>query len=274
MPGQQHSPLVSIAVVGMGPRGISLLERIGSELRARPRGPLTLHLIDDSQLGAGRIWETEQTRTLCMNTLAGAVTLFTEPGATVTAPIFEGPIQYEWIRLLLGHREDIAEAKLATFDAYPPDPEIAEAFAEELAITRPESNPSRALYGAYLRWCYDIARQRLPEDVTVIEHHARATAVIAEENRDLIRLSDGETIAADTTVLATGWVQPGPNTEEAKLTAAVEKHPELTWIRPGNPVEQDVAAIPESGNVLVRGLGMGFFDVMALLTIDRGGSEP
>lgn len=272
MPGQQHSPLVSIAVVGMGPRGISLLERIGSELRARPRGPLTLHLIDDSQLGAGRIWETEQTRTLCMNTLAGAVTLFTEPGATVTAPIFEGPIQYEWIRLLLGHREDIAEAKLATFDAYPPDPEIAEAFAEELALTRPESNPSRALYGAYLRWCYDIARQRLPEDVTVIEHHARATAVIAEENRDLIRLSDGETIAADTTVLATGWVQPGPNTEEAKLTAAVEKHPELTWIRPGNPVEQDVAAIPESGNVLVRGLGMGFFDVMALLTIDRGGS--
>src|SRR5699024_2925743 len=45
----------------------------------------------------------------------------------------------------------------------------------------------------------------------------------------------------------------------------------LTWIRPNNPIEQDLSAVPAGADVLVRGLGMGFFDVMALLTIDRGG---
>ena len=73
-----------IAIVGAGPRGISITERIAAFLNDRGATPLTLHIIDDAQLGAGRIWDTEQTRTLCMNTLAGAVTLFTEPGATVT----------------------------------------------------------------------------------------------------------------------------------------------------------------------------------------------
>lgn len=271
MSGQKHVPPVSIAVVGIGPRGISVIERIGAELGARPRGAFTLHLIDEAQLGAGRIWETGQTRTLCMNTLAGAVTLFTEPGATVSAPVLQGPIQYEWIRLLLGEREGIEPAKLATFDAFPPDPAIAEDFAAELAQTRPESNPSRALYGAYLRWCYEVALGQLPANVTVVEHQARATSITAAGEQDLLELSDGTRLRADATVLATGWVRPGPTTEEAELTAAAAKHPQLTWVRPGNPVEQDLSAIPAEDEVLVRGLGMGFFDVMALLTIDRGG---
>ena len=74
----------SIAIIGAGPRGISITERIAAYLKERGGGSVTLHIIDDAQLGAGRVWETAQTRTLCMNTLAGAVTLFTEPGATVT----------------------------------------------------------------------------------------------------------------------------------------------------------------------------------------------
>ena len=78
----------SIAIVGAGPRGISITERIAAYLGDRSEA-LTLHIIDDAQTGAGRIWETDQTRTLCMNTLAGAVTLFTEPGATVSAPVLE-----------------------------------------------------------------------------------------------------------------------------------------------------------------------------------------
>ena len=76
----------SIAIVGAGPRGISLVERLAAHLRTTPlHSPLRLHIIDDAPLGAGRIWDTEQTRTLCMNTLAGAVTLFTEPSSTTTA---------------------------------------------------------------------------------------------------------------------------------------------------------------------------------------------
>lgn len=270
------TPSPAIAIVGMGPRGVSVVERLGTALRELPeteRPELTLHLIDDAQHGAGRIWDTEQTRTLCMNTLSGAVTLFTEPGSTVSAPVFEGPILHEWIRLLRGDRDGIDPVKTALFDQFPPDPGVAASFAEEIAATVPQSNPSRALYGAYLRWVFDVALRRLPATVTVVPHHARATAVTetADGEHDRITLSDGTELTADTTVLAHGWQVPGPTDAEVGFARAVDKHPDLTWIRPDNPLDQPIERIPESGKVLVRGLGMGFFDVMALLTFDRGG---
>ncbi|AGF73254.1 FAD/NAD(P)-binding protein [Corynebacterium halotolerans] len=266
----------AIAIVGMGPRGTSVVERLGTALRELPadeRPGLTLHLIDDAQHGAGRIWDTGQTRTLCMNTLSGAVTLFTEPRSTVAAPVFEGPILHEWIRLLRGDPAGIDPGKVAVFDEFPPGAGVAESFAAEIAVTVPESHPSRALYGAYLRWVLDVALHRLPDNVTVVDHHARATAVAADDDRDrdLITLSDGAVVPADATVLAHGWQVPGPTHAEAGFAHAEAQHAGLRWIRPGNPVDQPVEQVPESGTVLVRGLGMGFFDAMALLTVDRGG---
>ncbi|MCS5480337.1 FAD/NAD(P)-binding protein [Corynebacterium sp. YIM 101645] len=256
-------PSPAIAIVGLGPRGISVVERLAALIE--PGTELTLHLIDEAQHGAGRVWDTTQTRTLCMNTLSAAVTLFTEPGSSVKAPVVEGPILHDWIRHLRG--EEINPAAAALLAQHPPAPEVAEAFAEEIAVTRPESNPSRALYGAYLRWVLDVALARLPESVQVIAHHSRAVELQETDGaRDRITLADGTTVTADATVLALGWHQPGPTHEENLLAESG-----LTWIRPGNPLEQPVEQIPAEGTVLVRGLGMGFFDVMALLTFDRGG---
>lgn len=263
-----------VAIVGIGPRGISVIERIASALNSAPhpgRG-LTLHLIENSEMGAGNIWRTDQTRTLCMNTLAAAVTLFTEPGATVTAPVVEGPIQYDWIRLLRGDRDaDIPAAAAMLFEKFPPDQAVAGDFAEEIAQTVPQSNPSRALYGAYLRWVFGVALALLPEWVEVERHNARAVGIREDGSQDIITLDDATMVTADATILAVGWQAPAPNAEEQALAGAIERHPELVWVKPGNPVEQNTDLIPENEKVLVRGLGMGFFDIMALTTIDRGG---
>lgn len=102
---------VSVAVVGAGPRGVSVLERLAAHLESAgsagsagttgPAGPgtrLVVHLIDPAEPGAGEVWRTDQPDILCMNTLADAVTLFTEPGASVTAPVHEGPTLYAWAR--------------------------------------------------------------------------------------------------------------------------------------------------------------------------------
>ncbi|WP_312715121.1 FAD/NAD(P)-binding protein [Corynebacterium flavescens] len=254
----------SIALVGMGPRGISLVERLGAHLLDRPPAPIELHLIDDSDIGAGRIWDTSQTKTLCMNTLAGAVTLFTEPTSTTTAPVVEGPTLYEWIQLLRGESAGIAPAKKRLFDSHPAS--VAPAFAAELATTRPESNPSRALYGAYLHWVYEVALAQLPDSVTVLEHHSRVISVAQAGDHDVLTLSDGSHVSATATALAYGWQVPALTDSEAHLAESG-----LHWVRPDNPVEQPLSEVPAGIPVLVRGLGMGFFDAMALLTIGRGG---
>ncbi|MDN8626719.1 FAD/NAD(P)-binding protein [Corynebacterium ureicelerivorans] len=248
----------SIAIIGAGPRGISITERIAAYLKERSGGSVTLHIIDDAQLGAGRVWETEQTRTLCMNTLAGAVTLFTEPGATVGAPVFEGPTMYEWVQALRGERSH------PLIDAY--GATLPDQFTEELRATRPESNPSRALYGEYLRWVWKVALAQLPAGVEVVEHQSRAVSFAAEGVQDAITLADGSVVHADATVIASGWVLPAPTPAQQAFA-----YSGLTYIPPGNPVEQDVSRLGAGERVLVRGMGMGFFDLMALTTINRGG---
>lgn len=260
----------SIAIIGAGPRGISIIERIAA---LAPRTGLDLHLVEDSQLGAGRIWDTAQTQTLCMNTLAGAVTLFTEPGSSVGAPVRIGPTMFEWIRLLRGETledqgryrgKSIAALKTELVDEFPPalDP----SFDEEIASTRTESNPSRALYGEYLNWCYRIAAISLPKKVRLQQHHSRAVRIEEKENYDIVHLADGTRLEAGSTIMATGWQTPALTPAEEQIAAGGG-----TWIRPDNPLEQPVEKIPAGKPVLVRGLGMGFFDLMALTTINRGG---
>lgn len=263
-----------IAIVGGGPRGISVIERIGALLSSRPdRTPLEINVIDPCQIGAGTVWRTDQTRTVRMNTLAGAVTMFTEPGATVSAPVRPGPTLYEWVEMLRHNGTLVNPSHIATFEAHPVNEEVRWTFAEELVSTRIDSNPSRALYGAYLRWCYQVAQTGLPDFVKLVEHRERVVSIDDElDGTDRITLSDGTFITTHATVLATGWVQPGANDEEQELADAIKNSAaELMWIRPGNPIDQDLSSVPDGGDVLVRGLGMGFFDLTALLTIDRGG---
>src|SRR5699024_1465667 len=125
---------------------------------------IDLHIIDPEPPGAGAVWRTDQHRELCMNTLSHAVTLFTEPGGSIRGPLVEGPTLYEWSILTLhetfpsSHTQrivaEIPPAHVTTFAAFPPASRVAEEYREELEQTRPETHPSRALYGEYLTWCF------------------------------------------------------------------------------------------------------------------------
>ena len=310
----------SIALIGAGPRGASLIERIGANLDAGLAGVLEsdlaaggvpaeieLHVIDDAQSGAGRIWRTDQTRELCMNTLAHAVTLFTEPGSSVTGPVRPGPTLYEWCLLvrrdgavdpgsgaadpdpdpaLLSRLAEIPPAHIEAFDSYPVREGLAHDYRDELARTLPDSHPSRALYGEYLGWCYHRAVAGLPAGVRVVRHRARAVGIErtgidrtggaehaagAGDPREIVRLSNGERVAADAVILATGWMPRGETAAERGMAAQLAGRPELAWVRPASPVDQDLDGIAPGSHAIVRGMGMGFFDTMALLTIGRGG---
>ncbi|WP_406167475.1 FAD/NAD(P)-binding protein [Streptomyces canus] len=89
---------VSVALVGAGPRGTSVLERLcASAPELLPPGAhLTVHVIDPSPPGPGRVWRPTQSPDLLMNTVASQVTLFTDESVDCAGPIRPGPSLYEW----------------------------------------------------------------------------------------------------------------------------------------------------------------------------------
>ncbi|GAA2181321.1 FAD/NAD(P)-binding protein [Leucobacter tardus] len=278
------APRPAIALIGAGPRGASLIERIGANAPAD--ATFDLHVVDDAPDGAGAIWRTDQTRELCMNTLSDAVTLFTEPSSTVTGPVVEGPTLYEWSLLALHDAfpspasaavvAEIPEVRAHAFHAFPVRAGLAADYRTELETTRPESHPSRALYGEYLAWCYDRAVSHLPAGVHLVRHRTRAVGIErtnarSDRTRERIALADGRHVDVDTVILATGWMPRTETPIEAVFSRTIVDRPELTWVRPASPVDQDLSGVGAGEHVIIRGLGMGFFDTMSLLTIERGG---
>ena len=59
----------SLVVVGLGPRGVICIERLGALLPGSGAECCELHLVEEFEPGAGKVWATDQPRELCMNTL-------------------------------------------------------------------------------------------------------------------------------------------------------------------------------------------------------------
>jgi len=251
-----------IAIIGGGPRGVLLVERILANLD--DDSPVDITLIDDTEVGAGRVWRTDQTREMCMNTLAAAVTLFTDDSVDMDGSVVPGPNLHEWSRGALTGSIRVR-------------PGLVDDYRDELAAQRPESHPSRALFGEYVRWCFDRAAAGAPRTVRI---HERLGRVIRLDG-DTLRFADGSALDARAIAIAPGWLAPaGEPFFDADGDDAVHHDRQVAgslpasgpiWIRPGSPIEQDLDRVPVGTDAIVRGLGMGFFDAMALLTIGRGG---
>lgn len=241
MAGDLHA----IAVVGAGPRGTSVLERLCASAPELASGtPLTVHMVDPSPPGAGRVWRTAQPDELLMNTVASQVTLFTDASVECGGPVRTGPSLYEWV--------------------------TARGLAPGLG---PDDYPSRALYGRYLEWVFGEVVRDAPDTVTVRTHRARAVRL--EERADgeqVLTLDDGSRLTGlRAVVLAQGHLPAAADPTERRYAAHAERHG-LRYYPPANPADIDLSPIAPGEPVLLRGLGLNFFDHMALLTAGRGGT--
>ncbi|MFJ2443481.1 FAD/NAD(P)-binding protein [Streptomyces sp. NPDC087658] len=259
----RQSPPRSLAVVGVGPRGTSVLERVCASVPELASDiSLTVHLIDPAPPGAGQVWRTDQSAELLMNTVASQVTVFTDASVGCEGPIRPGPSLYEWA-------SDRPDERLG-----------------------PDDYPSRAAYGRYLEWAFRTTVEGAPENVTVVTHRARAirleddpgdpdstgeapadttTDTTARRPPQRLTLDDGTAISGlSAVVLAQGHLPVVSGQTEAALAAYATRH-RLRYLPPANPADVDLSAIGAGEPVLLRGLGLNFFDHMALLTAGRGG---
>ena len=103
----------AIAIVGAGPRGAGLLERVAaSVVELLPQAGATaldVHLIDPFPAGAGRIWRHDQSPLLAMNSMAADVTMFTDASVHCEGPIVPGPSLWDWA-------QDLRSGRLADAD--------------------------------------------------------------------------------------------------------------------------------------------------------------
>ncbi|GAB2750540.1 FAD/NAD(P)-binding protein [Streptomyces bullii] len=239
VPAENPAP-VSVALVGAGPRGTSVLERLcasAGELLP-PGARLTVHVVDPAPPGPGRVWRTAQSPELLMNTVACQVTLFTDDSVDCSGPIRPGPSLYEWAGGTLG----------------------------------PDEYPTRAHYGRYLEWVFAKVVREAPPAVRVETHRARAVRLDdAPDGRQSLTLDDGRVLTGlSAVVLAQGHLPAVADAVQRRLAAHAERHG-LRYVPPANPADVDLSAVAPGEPVLLRGLGLNFFDHTALLTTGRGG---
>lgn len=231
---------VSLALVGAGPRGTSVLERLcASAPELLPPGTrLTVHVIDPAPPGPGRVWRTAQSPELLMNTVASQVTLFTDDSVDCSGPVRPGPSLYDWAAGELG----------------------------------PDEYPTRAHYGRYLEWVFARVVRDAPAAVRVETYAARAVRLDdAPDGGQVLTLDDGRVLPGlSAVVLAQGHLPTAADAAQRRLTSYAERHG-LRHVAPANPADVDLTSVSPGEPVLLRGLGLNFFDHMALLTTGRGG---
>lgn len=264
--------ILRVAVVGGGPRGASAVERLLA-VRAQQAGPapdadaspggrpavraarLEITVYDPFSPGPGKVWRTGQPRLFLMNTQSFYPTLIpSEPG--LATPLAGGSFD-AW---RAAQREAI-EAGTCTLAA-----------EEQAELKGLESSdfPPRALYGRYLAQTWDAVLAAAPPGTTVRHVPAEVARVGRTPHGFAVTCANGRAQEADAVVLALGHVPAQPSPEQAALADAAA-HLGLHYLPPAAPADVDWDRLPAGETVLVRGMGLNFFDVMAALTEGRGG---
>lgn len=248
--------MIRICVVGAGPRGTVAVERISASAPLLAAGHrVQVHVVDPYPPGGGRVWRREQPHELLMNTVAGDITVFTDDSVTCDGPLVPGPTQYRWARM-------VADGEV---------PEADDRTRAEAATMRPWSYATRAFQGQYLGWAFRHIVRRSPETVTVTVHRTHALRLAdLPDGRQRVDLADGDHLLVDAVVLAQGHYAVRPTAAQAALADFAGRHG-LYYLPPASPAEADLSPVAAGQPVLLRGLGLNFYDYMALFSEGRGG---
>ncbi|MZD07207.1 hypothetical protein GTW43_19255 [Streptomyces sp. SID5785] len=235
-----------IAVVGTGPRGTSVLERLAARLAQEPGSgarPVEVYAIDSHEVGPGRVWRTGQPRWSLMNTVAGEVTIFSGQPDDGPARAGAGPSLFEWWRTA--------------------DPQAA----------APDVCAPRAVYGQYLAYALDRVERTLSDSGARLVRLRRSVRSLVPEPDGgyLLGLDDGDRIRADRVVLSTGHPLPRLGADQQRLAAVADRDGGPRYVRGDSAIDMPLGDLEPGSTVGIIGLGLSFYDVVAALTTGRGG---
>jgi uncharacterized NAD(P)/FAD-binding protein YdhS len=233
-----------IGIIGVGPRGLTLLERIVANERQRPSGQIEILLFDPNAPGAG-CHDPAQSDIHLVNTVAGQLTVFADASVIDAGPVVDGPSFHQW----LNQQNDIGAGDLLSG-----------------ARASPDGYYPRSLFGRYLQWAFRYVCALAPAHIKII---VESTAVIrAHRDDDAWILETGEAkIRVDYLFLTTGHTKPSHRAAEWPAS----REPATLVVDDPYPIQSKLAAVGPGMTVAVEGMGLTSFDVIAELTIGRGG---
>ncbi|ONF61884.1 FAD/NAD(P)-binding protein [Amycolatopsis keratiniphila] len=248
-----------ICIVGLGPRGLSVLERLCANASVLvPAGhELVVTVLDSHVHDGGLVWHRRQDPKLLMNTVAAQITMFLDDTVEAAGPVLRGPSLYDWAKSLS--------------DA-PSSDEIPDGVRREAALLGPDSYPSRAFYGSYLHWTLRRIIRTAPASVRIVLCAEKAVDLRDDgDGSQRVWLSGGTVLdGQDAVVLTQGHLDTLPTREETAMARFAKKHG-LRYLAPGNPAGAGLDGIGPGEPTVLSGMGLSFFDYLALLTEGRGG---
>ncbi len=242
---------IHVTIVGMGPRGLSILQRVSELTDELPAGAeMEIHLVDPGDSGQGT-HSSRQPSHLLTNTVANQLSMY---------PHGRGPSFTEWAHMA-GYRT-FAGAHLRTGDG------VGEVIGEHDYLPR-------NMLGEYLSWVFDRTVRSLPPHVRVVHHRDRAHDIeMVDSTRFAVRLRDGFEIHSDYVFLATGHCERTPTDEDRTFEKFVRdntpRNHNLAYCSNPYPVDK-IQRVSPGATVAVQGLGLTAHDVIAALTVGRGG---
>lgn len=228
----------SAAIIGLGSRGLSVLERI---VALAGQEPITIEVIDPAGTGSG-VHAVGQPDYLLLNTTCGQVSMFPDPLSVGADTAGQGPSLHEWA---------VSHGLRMAADGFTIGPAGRE--------LRPTDFLPRRLLGEYLGWFFDQLRRHLPTHVRLVVHRTEAVDIsTAPDGGLVIALADGATVPADFAFLTTGYTA---STNPAAASQLAEPY----------PLPESLEAIAPGQTVAIGGFGLSAMDVLSCLTVGRGG---
>jgi uncharacterized NAD(P)/FAD-binding protein YdhS len=228
---------ITIAIIGSGARGLSVLERIVAFARAGEFPcPVTVKVFDRNAFGPG-CHATDQPDHLLVNTIASQITIFSDHTVQGSGLALEGPSFYEWLC------DQMSDTGVA------PDP---------------NGYYPRSRLGEYLAWGFQYLCSLAPATVTITTVTqaviAASPTMMREEATWHLQTEAGGVEVVDYLFLTTGHEQATSCQEasEQRLFSAY-------------PLDNATQDIQTHETVAVEGLGLSTCDVLSMLTIGRGG---
>lgn len=234
--------VLKVSIVGLGPRGLVILERLLSLAPLKPEQELDIVVFEPGVPGVG-VHSIGQPPYLMLNTIACQLSMFPDGAALRAAPPRHGPNFYQWCHERAIHLDEWGQVSAAAGRPVLPTDYLP-----------------RRLLGQYLAWTFSELCSSIPANCQL--------RVIAQEVMDIEQAQNGEQFVLHG---ASGYVHVADRVFLTVGHTGRESPIEPRRIRNPYPLPDALSGIGTGSRVALAGFGLCAMDALAVLTVGRGG---